>query len=606
MAFDKKKLTSYPKSPGVYLMKDKKDNILYVGKAKNLRSRIKQYFSTRDERATLSFLIPQIEDIETIVVTSEKEALLLENTLIKKHKPKYNILLKDDKTFISLQITDDKWPMIKLVRYKKRPEKDKSHYFGPYTNARAARQTLDLISYLFPLRQCSDIEFENRSRPCILYDIKRCLAPCVEKCTHEKYMDYVEKVEKLLKGKDKQVLKELEKKMHEASEKLLFEEADSYKQLIHQIKHVTQVQHVDNQKAKECDVLAIYRHLSTVVIAQLLYRNFKLVGSNHFTFSNIASEDTDLLASFLLQHYPEHESAKEIIIPINLPNKKQIEEILTKSAKKKISITYPKRGEKKKLLLLAKKNAKAIFDQEKDQRSHREKILLELQEKLLLTRFPRHIDCFDISHIAQTFPVGAKISFINGLKDRSKVRFFKVKTKEMGDCPALRHVLKRHFIRLKEENHFPDLLMIDGAKAQLNAALDVLKELDIASVDVIAITKEKALHTKGLTKEKVYIPEKKDPIEFSSHSPLLFFLQKVRDEAHRVAISFHRKTREKKTIKTTLIDIPGIGPTKSKKLLQAFKSIQNLKKAKRQDLENLAFLTKKDIKNILSYIQSFK
>ena len=603
MAFDKKKLSSYPKSFGVYLMKDKEGNILYVGKAKNLRSRIKQYFAARDERIMLNFLLPQVEDIETIVVTTEKEALLLENTLIKKHKPKYNILLKDDKTFISLMITDDKWPMIKLVRYKKRPEKDKSHYFGPYTNARAARQTLDLISYLFPLRQCSDIEFENRSRPCILYDIKRCIAPCVGKCTHEKYIDYVEKVEKLLKGKDKQVLKELETKMHEASDKLEYEQAEGYKQLIHQIKHVTQVQHVDNQKAKECDVLAIYRHLSTVVIAQLMYRNFKLIGSNHFTFSNILSEDTDLLASFLLQHYPEHESAKEIIVPFNLSNKKQIEEILTKSAKKKITITYPRRGEKKKLLLLAKKNAKALFDQEKDQRAHREKLLLELQENLCLTHFPRHIDCFDISHIAQSYPVGAKISFINGQRDKSKVRFFKVKIEEMGDCPALRHVLRRHFIRAKEENRFPDLLMIDGAKAQLNAALAVLEELDIASVDVIAITKEAALHTKGLTKEKIYIPERKDPIIFSSHSPMLFFLQKVRDEAHRVAISFHRKTRSKKTIKTTLIDIPGIGPSKSKKLLQEFKSLENLKKAKRQDLENLAFISKKDIENILSFFK---
>lgn len=288
MPFDPRSLALYPDQPGVYLMKDVKGVVLYVGKAKNLRARLKQYFTVYgDQRNMVPYLTAQVEVIDTIIALTEKDALILENNLIKLHKPKYNVLLKDDKTFISLVITRHKWPMIRLVRYKGK-HKDDGIYFGPYTNALAARQTFDLISRLFPLRQCSDGELATRQRPCLLYDIKRCIAPCVNKCTEEEYGEHIQGAIRLLKGQDKEVLKELQRRMEFASDNLEFEKANTYLQMIHQIEHVTQVQHVDNPAAKNCDVLGLYREADTVMIALLFFREGKLIGSEHFSFHLIA------------------------------------------------------------------------------------------------------------------------------------------------------------------------------------------------------------------------------------------------------------------------------------------------------------------------------
>ena len=264
MPFDSRSLTLYPDQPGVYLMKDDLGHVLYIGKAKNIRARLKQYFAeSGDQREMVPYLTAQVETIDTIVALTEKDALILENNLIKLHKPKYNVLLKDDKTFVSLVITRHKWPMIRLVRYKGTPKND-GIYFGPYTNALAARQTYDLISRLFPLRQCSDAELACRERPCLLYDIKRCIAPCVNKCTEDEYAEHVESAVRLLKGQNQEVAAELKRRMKEASDLLEFEKADTYFQMIRQIEHVTEVQHVDNPAAKNCDVLGLYREADAV------------------------------------------------------------------------------------------------------------------------------------------------------------------------------------------------------------------------------------------------------------------------------------------------------------------------------------------------------
>jgi excinuclease ABC subunit C len=598
MSFDPRSLVLYPDQPGVYLMKDGDGRVLYVGKAKNLRVRLKQYYAeSGDQREMVPYLIAQICAIDTIVALTEKDALILENNLIKLHQPKYNVLLKDDKTFVSLAVTRHKWPMIRIVRYKGKPKND-GIYFGPYTNALAARQTFDLISRLFPLRQCSDGELACRTRPCLLYDIKRCIAPCVNKCTEEEYAGHVESAIRLLKGQDKDVLKELNQRMIAASDGLEFEKANTFLQMIHQIEHVTQVQHVDNPAAKNCDVIGFYREADAVMIALLFFREGKLIGSEHFSFHLIASNDAEIIESFLLQHYKHlPKMPSEIFIPIELPQQKDVEEIL------QAAIHAPQKGKKKDLVEMAYRNAKALFVREQDAKSLKEKMLLDLQETLQLTRFPRRIECFDTSNISGTDPVASLACFVNGEKDKSRTRLFKIKGVERADdYTAMRQVLRRHFAKEKEKGDFCDLLVIDGGKGQLNIALDIFQELDIASIDVIGLTKEDARHDKGLTQEKIYVPYRKDPFIIDPRSPLLFLLQKIRDEAHRQAIEFHRKRRSKRTISSELDDIPGIGPLKKKRLLQTFGSVKALKAATEQEIKEVPGLSKQDRNTLLKWI----
>ncbi len=600
MPFDPKSLVLYPDQPGVYLMKDHQGVVLYVGKAKNLRARLKQYFAEYgDQREMVPYLTVQVEMIDTIVALTEKDALLLENNLIKLHKPKYNVLLKDDKTFVSLVMTRHKWPMIRIVRYKGKPKND-GIYFGPYTNALAARQTFDLISRLFPLRQCSDAELATRQRPCLLYDIKRCIAPCVSLCTEEEYRGHVEAAMRLLKGQDKEVLLELNRRMEAASNALEFEKAQKYLEMLHQIEHVTEVQHVDNPAAKNCDVVGLYREAHAVLIALLFFRDGKLIGSEHFSFHFIASNDTEIIESFLLQHYKNlPKLPAEIFIPVELLQQKDLEEIL------QVTLHTPQKGKKKILVEMAYRNAKALFVREQDARSLKEKMLLDLQETLQLTRFPRRIECFDTSNIARSDPVASLACFINGEKDKSRTRFFKIKGLDQADdYTAMRQVLMRHFTKEKEKNDFCDLVIVDGGKGQLNIVLDVFQELGIASIDAIGLTKEEGRHDKGLTQEKIYVPHRKDPLLIDPRSPLLFLLQKVRDEAHRQAIEFHRKRRSKRTIASELDTLKGIGPIKKKRLLQKFGSVKAIKAAPEPEIRSVPGITEKDMETILQWRSS--
>ena len=598
-------LALYPNQPGVYLMKGASGEILYIGKAKDLRSRLKQYFtSTGDTRQMIPYLIPQVEEIDSIVALTEKDALILENNLIKRHRPKYNVLLKDDKAFISLVITKHKWPMIRLFRFKGQPPKEMGMVFGPYTNALAARQIFDLIAKLFPLRQCSDGELANRVRPCLLYDIKRCLAPCVGKCTETEYQMHVQEAVRLLKGQDKEILRELKKQMEKYSGELLFEKANDLLQMIHKIEHVMQVQHVDNPSAKDTDVLAIYREDNGVLIAQLLFREGKIIGSEHFSFHFIASTEEEILESFILQHY-QHPSQipSEILVSQELVEKKVLEEILEEISHKKVVISLPQKGKKEDLVEMGRRNAKALFAREQDTRSLREKMLLDLSETLQLSRFPRKIECFDTSNIGGDHPVASLICFIHGEKDRSKTRLFKIKKHaKADDYTAMKEVLFRHFTKQKEKGDFCDLLIVDGGKGQLNLALEIFETLGIASVDVIGLSKEDSRHDKGLSQEKVYLPHQKEPLLIDPKSPLLFLLQRIRDEAHRQAIQYHRKKRSQKTISSALDEIKGIGAVKKRKLLLHFGSVKALLNSKKEDLEQVKGLNKKDLATLTEWI----
>lgn len=592
-------LQRYPPEPGVYLMKNASGSILYIGKAKNLRTRIKQYFAKHgDSRAMVPFLIAEIATIDIILLESEKQALLLENTLIKKHQPKYNALLKDDKTFISLYVNKQhKWPMIRLVRYKGKPN-EKGLYFGPYPHAHAARETLDLISRLFPLRQCSDEELKRRTRPCLLYSIKRCIAPCVDFCTKDEYDLFVDGAIRFLRGQDKEILKRLRADLEKASEQLEFERAVALLKTIQQIELIlSHDQLIAKATGEDTDVLAVYREGCNATLIQLLWREGKLVGAEHYEFANIAENEIELLSSFILQHYPTLETIpREILLshPSDLVG--ALAEALQERAHHKVHILYPTRGEKHRLIEIGLKNAKTFFHQKRERQETHEKLLIDLVEKCNLTRYPQKIECFDTSNISGTEHVACMVGFNNGEREKKRTRLFRIRQAKAGDdYGAMREILLRRLSKAKEEDDLPDLIIVDGGKGQLHIALDVFKELDIASVDAIALAKEASRHDKGLTCEQIFLPHKEQPLLLEIRSPLLFFLQRIRDEAHRMAIEFHRKSKKKTTLKSALDDLPGIGPTKKKRLLQEFGSTKRILQASVEELARVKGITKQDI-----------
>ncbi|MCH9613199.1 MAG: UvrABC system protein C [Chlamydiia bacterium] len=561
-------------------MKDKTGKVLYVGKAKNLLSRVKQYFIPgRDGREMVPYLTAKIVEIETIVLPSEKEALLLESTLIKKHQPQYNILLKDDKSFISLVVTiKDQWPMIKLVRSLGAPKGDGLH-FGPYTSAFAARQTLDILQRIFPLRQCSDRELKSRKRACLLYSIKRCIAPCVNRCTKATYDEHVKRAIMFLKGQDKQIVKDLKAEMEKASALLEFEKAGAILRTLKQIDEVTtHRKSLVYSEKEETDVFNLVRSSDSALIIHLLFRDGKLTGTHQYKIAKTPSSDGELFESFFLQH---KNLAKNVIIPLELSNKQTLEDLLG------IKLIYPKIGSRKKLLDIALQNALThSFDED---------TLLDMQETLHLNRSPVQIECFDTSSISGTDIVASMVGFTDGAYDKTKKRLFALKTVDKSDdYGALREVLRRHYTKAKAEDRLPDLTIIDGGRGQFNVAKTVFNELDIASVDLISVVKEDAKHTRGLTQERVFIEKQQRPISLPPQSSVLLLLQRIRDEAHRAAISYHRSKRKKRTIQSALDTVPGIGPKKKALLLKHFGSVAAIKKATFEELREVPGLSEKD------------
>jgi excinuclease ABC subunit C len=587
-------IAQFPVLPGVYIMKRKGGEVLYVGKAKSLRLRVRQYFDKGgDGRHIIPYLIRQVDEIETIIVKSEKEALLLENTLIKKHKPRYNALLKDDKTYIALKVTTKHpWPRVEVVRLRGKAKKD-GLYFGPYTSAFAARQTLEILESLFPLRQCSDAEFLRRTRPCILYEMKKCIAPCVGLCTKEEYQYYVDSTIKFLRGQNDQVLKVLQVEMEKASDALEFEKAQAILLTMKQIEKTLETQKVVKPRGGDFDALAIFRQGDEVVLCELNVREGSLLSVLNHNFSKIVEDDDELYSRFILEHYQDREdNPSEVFVPLDITSKSALEEVV------KVDVVRPLKGEKKEFVEMARVNAENAFKKLKDEAEIREKALLELQDKLRLSRYPERIECFDNSNLSGSEPVSALVAFEEGKRDKNRTRKYKIRTADLSDdYGMMKEVLERRL--RKTEDEFPDLLIVDGGKGHLNIALAVLKELDIATIDVIGVAKEEGRHDRGLTQEQIFVPNTKDPILFKPHSAALLLLQRIRDEAHRVAISFQKKRRAKVLIKSLLDDISGIGPAKRKKLLTHFGSVEKIAQATKAELEEI--VSSRDAETIIKF-----
>lgn len=572
--------------------------ILYIGKAKSLRSRLRQYFSKQgDGRPQIPYLMAKVVAVETIVVASDQEALLLENNLIKQHKPKYNVLLKDDKTYLSLRLSIEKrWPDLKLVRHKELP-KDKALYFGPYTSALAARETVDLLRKLFPLRTCSDRELQSRKRPCILYEMGRCLAPCVEKCTSEDYQSLVQSLTRFLKGEVAPVLKTLKQKMDAASQEMQYEKAGEILNQMRAVEKTSRRQVVQKMAHEDLDVFGFYREASDLVIAKLIIRSGKLLSVVPYSFSNTLQEDGDVLSSFLLQHYlPLPKAPASIYLPFSTDSEKELETLL------KVKCAVPQKGEKKKLVETANENARSIFVKERDEEAVLFETLSALQEKLNLSHFPKRIECYDNSNIAGTDAVTVKIAFYDGKPFKKGYRKYLVKEASGRDDYAMMHeAITRRLARAqKEGEELPDLMLIDGGVGQLNIAKRALDALNVTTIDLAALTKEKGRHDKGLTGEVIYRPGRKDPIIFKKNSRLLFLLQQIRDEAHRFAIEFHRSRKRKSLTRSALDEIPGIGVQKRNRLLKTFGSVKKLAQATQEEIAAVKGVTQKDAEAILA------
>ncbi|UMB83529.1 excinuclease ABC, C subunit [Chlamydia psittaci] len=583
-----------PTSPGVYLMKDSSGEVLYIGKAKNLRNRISTYFRKQgDSRERIPFLMKKTTDIETILVSNETEAFLLENNLIKKYHPKYNVLLKDDKTFFCLAISlTHLWPKIDVIRTKAVTSSKKQIIFGPYVSAEACRTLLEVISQWFPLRTCSNREFASRKRPCILYEMKRCLAPCVNLCSHEEYEQTLEKAILFLKGQVSEVVQDLEKSIEKASKEQKFEQAGMYYRTLQLIQQAMVKQHVEKFHFQNIDAIGLYRKYQKTVITILTIRSGKLLGARHFPFSENAQEDADLLASFILQYYTSQpQTPKEILtpIPLNIPD---LPYLLNKDTPPQLR--SPKTGYGRELLNLAKNNAQV----------HAETTIQssalpyeELKKILKSSDYPYRIECYDNAHLQGSHAVGVYIVYENDALSPKDYRTFSISSSAYNDLAAFREVLSRRFTSLTSS--IPDMILIDGGRTQYAQAKKTLKELNLTGIQVVSIAKEAGSHSSSLKKEKLFCDTFPQGVLLPPTSKLLQFFQKLRDEAHRFAISRHRKKRHKDFL-LPKEKIPGIGEIKRKRLLQKFKSWEQVMKASQGELEAIPGLTKKDIQHLLA------
>lgn len=538
------KIKSFPRRPGVYLFKDDKDEIIYIGKAKKLRDRVKNYFGlSRDERPQVQFLMKRVREIDYIVTDTEKEALLLENTLIKKHQPRYNISLKDDKTFLSIRLgVEHPFPGISVTRH---PRKDGALYFGPYSSGLACREVTEEIVRYFKIRSCSDREFANRIRPCLLYDIGRCTGPCVGKVDSETYSRQVKEAIMFLEGKKKELTVIFKTRMKEASEKQHYEEAALYRDLVHGIEGMMEKQKVVTHGAGDSDVVGLAYDGKSMAACVLNIQKGTLSGKRVEILGRASDDESSTLESFLLQWYGGfHEIPAEIFLSRKIEGTKALAEILSERRGSKVRIVVPQKGDRLGLVRLAADNAREALRLRQDTTEAMINALEKIKSKLMLPHTPDLIECLDISNIQGRDAYGSLVTFVSGEPDKSQYRLYRIQTlKTPDDYGMMQEVLDRRF---RGHRPPPDLLLIDGGKGQLNVAIKVLRDLGIEGVPVAAIAKGES---KGRETDDIYLPGRKNPLKFRKGSKELLLLMRIRDEAHRFGIKAHRNRRIKELIR---------------------------------------------------------
>lgn len=611
-------LKKLPGKPGVYLMHDESDEIIYVGKAISLKNRVRQYFqSSRGKTAKIQKMVSHIAYFEYIITDSEMEALVLECNLIKEHRPRYNTMLMDDKGYPYIRVTvEEDYPRVMLARNMK---KDKSRYFGPYTSSGAVKDTLDLVHKLYQIRTCNrnlprDM---GKDRPCLNYHIKQCSAPCQGYISKEEYQEGIHHVIDFLNGKYDTLLKELESRMNHASEELEFEEAIRYRELIQSVKHVAQKQKItDTSSQEDRDIIAMAEEGKDAIVQVFFVREGKLIGRDHFHLT-VAEGDTkgSILSSFVKQFYAGTPFIpRELFLQEEMDEMDIIGEWLSAKRGKKVVLRVPKKGEKERLVELAAKNAQMVLQQDREKIKREEvRTIGALKQIAGWLSIPdlKRIEAYDISNISGFQSVGSMIVFENGKPKRNDYRKFRIKwVQGANDYASMEEILTRRFqhgIEEKEElgkdNHdvgsftrFPDLIMMDGGRGQVNVALEVLARLGI-TIPVCGMVKDDHHRTRG-----IFFHNKEIPID--RHSEGFHLITRIQDEAHRFAIEYHRSLRAKGTVHSVLDDIPGIGPKRRKALMKAFSSLEEMKTADVEQLRCIDGMNESSARSVYDFFHS--
>ncbi len=570
-----------PRAPGVYLMKDAAGKILYIGKAKDLRARLRNYAGGTDTRGMIPFLLSRVRAVEWILTATEKEALILENNLIKEHRPRYNVDFRDDKAYFHLRLdTATPFPRWQLIR---RPKKDGARYFGPYPSGGAARETLRFLQTVFPLRTCRDVELNSRRRPCLEHQIGRCPAPCVGLVDDEAYRRAVRDALTFMEGNAGEVLQSLENRMARAAAELLFEEAAALRDRIAAIRTTLEKQQAARLAAKDQDVFGACREGGMTQLCLLRVRAGKMMGMQTFSVVRVNLPAEDIITAAVMQFYDAgHEIPAEILLPAAGEDRRALAEWLAEKRGGSVHIMVPKRGRGLDLVAMADRNAAAALQLAR-QRVRPAAGLEALAASLGLRKPPERVECFDISNIGGRHAVGSMVTFLAGVPWPGGYRRWRIRTVAGADDYAMMYeVLSRRFARQED---LPDLLVVDGGKGQLAVALSVLKDLKIGGVEAIALAKGSAGGIK--IGDRVFLPGRKEPLDLSRRPAALMLLQQLRDEAHRFAVTYHRQVREREDFSSILDNIPGLGPVKRKALLLSLGDPGVIKRATVADLQRI-------------------
>ncbi len=591
------RLKAIPQAPGVYIMKDRKGEIIYVGKSINLKARVRSYFRGGDTRSFVKRLPRLLGDIETIVTGNEFQALRLEASLIRGHRPKFNVALMNDSLWLRIDPRVP-WPTVDVVR---EVANDGARYFGEYPSGGAARRSTELLTRHFMLRTCSDAEMARRDRPCLQYQIKRCLAPCVLEVERAEYLDRVNESILFLEGSYPELRQLLERRMVEASDMLAYEVAARFRDQLRAVVAALERYKIVSTEEADCDAFGFYREGERMTIQVLSVRKGRLMHTRAFPFEDQEFPDDEVMSSFLNLYYSEGRSIPaEVLLPCWIEAQELLAGWLSKIAGRRVVILTPTRaGERRDLVHMANQNAGHTFRQQHDEGDHRRELLDKLQRRLGLSKIPKRIECFDISNLQNEALVGAMVVFVDSVVSKRDRRHFKIKEVEgQDDFASMREVIRRRFERgLKGDWPMPDLVIIDGGKGQLGVAHQVMEDLGVKGVDLIALAKSRAIKDGKSDKvhhslERVFLPGRKNPIILQQNSAELFLLQRIRDEAHETALSYHRQVRRKKSLQGSIERIPGVGPKRHKALMRHFGSLGALKRASREDLQKVAGISR--------------
>ena len=589
----RRRIGGLPTGPGVYLFKDEKGKIVYIGKATNLRQRVRAYLRPEgDGRVNIPHLVQRIDDVDFIATGNEKEALLLEDTLIKTHRPRYNVRLRDDKAYLCIRIdTSHAWPRVHMVR---KFQKDGALYFGPFSSAKSVRRTIRTLGAVYPLRLCTDHTLEARKTPCLYYQLKRCCAPCVDYVEKPQYDEYVRGMLDLLRGRTAGLLKQLQGEMAQAASDMQFERAASLRDQIDALERTTQAQRVASPDGRDRDVFALARRGEVVTAAVLHVRDGRLLSKRTLSFRNILPDGAVLARVLAAVYRAGRLVPPEILLPCEPEDAELLEAEYRERRGANVDMRVPERGAGRALLALAQENAKQEVKEAEGDAIQRMALLEQLRKRLELGKLPRRVECYDISTVQGAHTVGSRVVFDEALPDKDSYRRFRIQTvRGQDDFASMREVLQRRF---KKEDGAPDLVVIDGGPEQLNAVLESLPE----GVAAVGLAKARSNKQGEQRFERIFKPGRRTPVILPPDAPETYLLTRIRDEAHRFAITYHRRLRSKRALKSALDEIAGLGPKRRTLLLREFGSTQGVKEASEEELL-AAGLPRNVVRNILEW-----